>query len=220
MSRPFVARKIRRYRRRVPAPVVSFFVPFDSDLLVVVVVVFFFFAFLLASVRDSRPFRPPFAVVSLSFRSYRWSFSSFFWCVQHHVVLLDIVAVVRRLAKMTMLCASSLQLIVDSDADWLSPRKASLGTVPTHRPLRCGWWSRRRRRRRRPRCCCCCCSSVLVKFLVLGDDQIGSLKPIRSVRRRRRRRVRADCIESFCSTRIHPTRVAKGRGSTWCCSSA
>ena len=49
-------------------------------------------------------------------------------------------------------------------------------------------------------------SSVLVKFLVLGDDRIGSIRSIRSVRRRRRRRVRAKIVSNRFVRRGSPGR--------------
>ena len=55
-------------------------------------------------------------------------------------------------------------------------------------------------------------SSVLVKFLVLGDDRIGSIRSIRSVRRRRRRRVRAKIVSNRFVRRGSPTRVAQRGG--------
>ena len=55
-------------------------------------------------------------------------------------------------------------------------------------------------------------SSVLVKFLVLGDDRIGSIRSIRSVRRRRRRRVRAKIVSNRFVRRGSPTTRNAQRG--------
>ena len=55
-------------------------------------------------------------------------------------------------------------------------------------------------------------SSVLVKFLVLGDDRIGSIRSIRSVRRRRRRRVRAKIVSNRFVRRGSPTTRVAQRG--------
>ena len=105
VSRPFVARKIRRYRRRVPAPGRLFLVPFRfrsssrrrrRRRRFLLLPLFHFW-------RRVHARHPPFSSPLLllffpsPFGRIVGLFRLFFWCVQHHVVLLDIVAVVERL---------------------------------------------------------------------------------------------------------------------------